>query len=240
MNGAADFALPCTRPARLRRPRGFTLIELLVVVAIISLLISILTPSLSRARQQAKSTVCLTRLSEFMKGLTAYGGDYNFSLPPLRYEKKKGSASVWHGWAEALYKSLYQDEDYSDSLPYPVQRNTEGRFDLFLCKEGQPPSDSTGHYRAYEVTWARGSLDQVKARLPLLADANPRVTDPQDLLRSDIPKEHIAGLEPEAYVEERHYGGANYAFNDGHAERSTGLRERLAADWDLDGTLDQP
>ena len=95
-------------------------------------------------------------------------------------------------------------------------------------------ADSTGHYRVYELSWLKGSLDSVKARLPLITDANPEVEDPNDLRLSCSPKEHIAGLQGEAYIDERHYGGANYAFNDGHAVRSTSLKEQLAEDWDLD------
>ncbi len=223
------------------RTRGcFTLIELLVVVAIIALLISILTPSLGRARQQAKATVCLTRLAEFMKGVTAYGTDNHLQLPPMQYCPKDDPNApadpncARHGWAETLYTYLYEDQDFPRDRDYPVQRNHQGRFELWLCKEAVPMADSTGHYRVYEVSWRRGSLERVKARLPLIMDANPVVTDPNDLMVSYIPREHVAGLEGEAYIEERHYGGANYAFNDGHAERSTVLRERLAEDWDLD------
>lgn len=212
--------------------RGFTLIELLVVVAIISLLISILTPSLSRARQQAKSTHCLTRLSEFMKALHAYGNDY-WALPPKVYAATPTQNAARHGWAEALYADLYRDKDYAFDLNFPVMRNHNNRYELWTCKEAEPLQNSTGHYRVYEVSWAQGSLEEVRARLPLIADANPRVMDPLDLLRSDIPKERIAGLAGEAYIEERHYGGANYAYNDGHAARSTSLKEQLAEDWDL-------
>lgn len=63
------------------RRRGFTLIELLVVVAIIALLISILLPSLNRAREQARRVVCGTQCQGLVRSLTIYGGDYNDWMP---------------------------------------------------------------------------------------------------------------------------------------------------------------
>jgi prepilin-type N-terminal cleavage/methylation domain-containing protein/prepilin-type processing-associated H-X9-DG protein len=215
------------------RHRAFTLIELLVVIGIISMLISILTPSLSKARQQAKATVCMATLNELMKGLVAYGGDYGFQLPPVRFEVEPKSG-VYHGWAEALYQALYDDDDYDKRLNFPVMNNHADLYRLWTCREAAPAADSTGAFRAYELAWRRGGLDGVPHRVPLLTDANPLVTDPDDLLRADIPVDRVAGLEGEAYVDERHYGGANFAFRDGHVERSVSLRERLAEDWDLD------
>jgi len=57
---------------------GFTLIELLVVVAIIALLVAILLPSLSRARERARSAVCLSNLRGIgLAGRMYIGNDNN-------------------------------------------------------------------------------------------------------------------------------------------------------------------
>ena len=61
-----------------RKSRAFTLIELLVVVGIISILVALLLPSLSKARTQAKRVACASNLRQIhlaaMQYRTAYRG----------------------------------------------------------------------------------------------------------------------------------------------------------------------
>jgi prepilin-type N-terminal cleavage/methylation domain-containing protein/prepilin-type processing-associated H-X9-DG protein len=68
-----------------RRRTGFTLIELLVVVAIISLLISILLPSLGAARNQGKSAKCLANLHSIGGGFAVYSADFSQNILPYAW-----------------------------------------------------------------------------------------------------------------------------------------------------------
>jgi prepilin-type N-terminal cleavage/methylation domain-containing protein/prepilin-type processing-associated H-X9-DG protein len=60
---------------------GFTLVELLVVIAIIALLMAILLPALSRAREAGKRAVCLSHLGQLMIAWHAYCEDHEDKIP---------------------------------------------------------------------------------------------------------------------------------------------------------------
>jgi len=68
-----------------RSRRGFTLIEILVVVAIVGLLISILMPSLSKAREQARITACLANLHDTGMAVIQYTVQYDPYYPLVPY-----------------------------------------------------------------------------------------------------------------------------------------------------------
>lgn len=61
--------------------RAFSLIEMLVVIALITLLIAITLPSLSRAKYEARVTRCLSNYHQWGNAALSYAGDWIDALP---------------------------------------------------------------------------------------------------------------------------------------------------------------
>ncbi|MFQ5806189.1 MAG: prepilin-type N-terminal cleavage/methylation domain-containing protein [Phycisphaerae bacterium] len=125
----------------MREKRGaFTLIELLVVVAIIATLIAILLPSLARARQTARTTMCATNLRQIGTGWTIYAQDNRDVCVAARPATLPGNNVYYVGnglkyrprWLVSLGAAV---EIYAFDFPTAenIHQNIENR--LLICQE---------------------------------------------------------------------------------------------------------
>src|SRR5688572_26453869 len=96
---AADSS-PVDPPVRGRRARrrrrgvrrAFTLVELLVVIGIIAVLISILLPTLGRARRAAQEVACMSNLRQRATSMHSYADAYKGNTMPIVFTP----GDYWH------------------------------------------------------------------------------------------------------------------------------------------------
>ncbi len=122
-----------------RESSGFTLIELLVVIGIIAVLLSILLPGLSAARQQGRRLKCATQLSQLGLAHQLYANDHNGKLVPKGMTPSGGSP--WWNWT--------RDDSGLDTAPnfvhYVANYKTIGSTFLFCPSDIHPyPAEKLG------------------------------------------------------------------------------------------------
>lgn len=117
--------------------RGFTLIELLVVISIISLLVAVLLPALSSARQAAKGVSCLSNHRQVGLLLGNYNADHDAFMPPA-FTDAYGTGDFNSGWMTVLGKLYLSGSSFPDRSD-DVKKSYDSLYAPFQC----PSRDDT-------------------------------------------------------------------------------------------------
>ena len=200
---------------------GFTLIELLVVVTIIALLVSILLPSLSEAKDLAKGAVCLSNVKQIGLSIFIYANNYNGEIPrkmywpsdPTIYEPR----AVWDWTPDACQLGLLPQLQYlpQQSLEYGFRTALSplficpGRYNLEFPKTGDYSNCIHYLYPAYRFTSTK------LGNIP-----------PGACLVTEFPYEDVTVLPVGAKY---HPAGSTVLYGDGHVESRPGW---MAYPWD--------
>ncbi|MCC9601902.1 DUF1559 domain-containing protein [Stieleria sp. JC731] len=128
--------------------RGFTLIELLVVVTIIAVLAALLLPSLTKAREAARSRRCTANLRNIGIALLVFADrSADDSLTTGAFDfKRSGCVDTW-GWVADGVSTGQMSQD-NILCPSSPSRGSEKILELYGLETNDGRSDLTGNLRS--------------------------------------------------------------------------------------------
>jgi prepilin-type N-terminal cleavage/methylation domain-containing protein len=179
-----------TRPATLRPQFAFTLIELITVIAIIAILMGLLFPAMSGARDSARKAKAGTVVRSIVNACKNYQTDYG-KFPPIKEALTQGSSGGGGGANRVETNDYYS---YGDTEIAKCKVNNNQLFDVLRAIAREPNKDHKLNRRQQKY-FEEGKATDVKNPREGFADGKEYPDEIQGQLMDPWGKQYCVVLD---------------------------------------------